>query len=128
MKAKGQCIWTVSLAICKKIGWMTSKVFLQYLQHLVKYTHCAPKDHVLTIWDGHSLHTIVCQLWIMQHNMDLCQVCHHTVYLSLNLNINRTHIDDKNWCTDVRGYSQAYMFPNFQSWLWWSKSLYMPCL
>lgn len=37
-------------------GWMTSKEFLQYIDHFIKHTRPSPSDPVLLLLDNHQSH------------------------------------------------------------------------
>lgn len=44
---------------CSKNGWITSELFVQWLQHFIKYTRLEKSDQqqILLLLDGHSTHT-----------------------------------------------------------------------
>jgi DDE superfamily endonuclease/helix-turn-helix, Psq domain len=45
-----------TLNLCQENGWMTSDLFLQWLQHFAAYTAPSPGNKVLLLLDGHSSH------------------------------------------------------------------------
>ncbi|XP_063923085.1 uncharacterized protein LOC135137388 [Zophobas morio] len=45
-----------SVAFAQEKGWMTGPVFLQWLDHFVKYVKPSPEDKILLILDGHGSH------------------------------------------------------------------------
>ena len=42
---------------CSDNGWITTKLFQLFVQHLVKYIGCSKSNEALLILDGHRSHT-----------------------------------------------------------------------
>ena len=45
-----------SLGAANSSGWMTTDLFVDYLDHFKKQTKCSPKNPVLLILDNHASH------------------------------------------------------------------------
>lgn len=73
---------TESLAVCEKSGWMTAKVFRQYLEHVVKHCHPTPEKPILLILDGHSSHTKSLEVldYATQHGVIMICLPPHTTH------------------------------------------------
>jgi len=71
-----------SLAVCEKSGWMTSKVFRQYLEHVIKHTHSSPVDPILLVLDSHSSHTKSLEVleYAFQHGVIMICLPPHTTH------------------------------------------------
>ena len=45
-----------SISAYNKSGYMTKDLFVEWLQHFIKYTKPIPTNRILLILDGHSTH------------------------------------------------------------------------
>jgi hypothetical protein len=71
-----------SLAVCEKSGWMTSLVFRQYLEHVVKHSHATIDNPILLVLDGHSSHTKSLEVleYATQHGVIMICLPPHTTH------------------------------------------------
>ena len=79
-----------TLGKCSDSGWIDTELFMEYIEHFVKHTHCSPENKCLLILDGHKSRT---------KNIDLLNyACEKGLYL---LSLPPTHLISYNPLTEV---------------------------